>query len=262
MSAPVPYWSDGQVTLPLGKCETVLPGLPANSVDAIVTDPPYGLGFMGKKWDSPGKSFVERKADKRNTFDHVGGNHNPVDSADSARTQRVENRKFQAWCETWAVQCLRVLRPGGFMLAFGGTRTWHRLACAIEDAGFEIRDSTADLTGQDAPGLIWAYGSGFPKSLNAGRAVDMHVCEIPGRHCANQIPVKPRPGDHVCLASPLGEQWRGHGTAAKPAWEPIVVARKPMAGTLAANLLRYGTGALNVAACRVEHNEPPGKPSQ
>lgn len=107
---------------------------------------------MGKEWDSPGKSFVERKADRGNSWDHVGGNHNPTSAADQARTRRVEDQRFQAWCETWAAECLRVLKPGGYLAAFSSTRTYHRLACGVEDAGLEIRDS-----------LHWIYGSGFPK---------------------------------------------------------------------------------------------------
>jgi hypothetical protein len=122
---------------------------------------------MGKQWDAPGKSFVERRAETRNTFDHVGGNHNPTSSADAARTARSENRKAQDWHERWAREALRVLKPGGFLLASGGSRTYHRLACAIEDAGFEIRDRILHLRGGDAiaelgPEIDWLYGSGFP----------------------------------------------------------------------------------------------------
>jgi hypothetical protein len=147
--------------------------MPEASIDAIVTDPPYGLGFMGKAWDDlpPG--------------------------------------------EEWARECLRVLKPGGHLLAFGGTRTWHRLAVAVEDAGFEIRDSIA-----------WLYGSGFPKSHDVGKAL-------------------------VKAGADEAERWQGWGTALKPAFEPIVVGRKPLAGTVAANVLAHGTGALNIDACRV-----------
>lgn len=134
-----------------------------NSVDSVVTDPPYGLSFMGKKWDYDVPST-----------------------------------------EIWA-ECLRVLKPGGHLLAFAGTRTQHRMAVRIEDAGFEIRDMIA-----------WVYGSGFPKSRN------------------------------------LDGDWEGWGTALKPALEPITVARKPLIGTVAANVLAHGTGALNVDGCRVE----------
>ena len=145
-----PYWAsdDGDVQLHLGDCLDVLRTLPADSVDAIVTDPPYAFpgGFMGRAWDC-------------------------YDSP----------RKFQEWCQAWATEALRVLKPGGWMLAFGGTRTWHRLVCGVEDAGFEVRDSVADLTGQDAPGLMWIHGQGFPKSLDVsqghrqGRRDDRHA---------------------------------------------------------------------------------------
>jgi hypothetical protein len=141
------------VTVIHGDCIEVMRTLPADSIDSIVTDPPYGLGFMGKAWDAlpPGLE--------------------------------------------WAEECLRVLKPGGHLLAFGGTRTWHRLAVAIEDAGFEIRDSIA-----------WMYGTGMPK----GKAT------------------------------------------LKPAFEPVVMARKPLIGTLADNEARHDTGALNIDACRIE----------
>lgn len=172
-------------------------------VDSIATDPPYGLGFTGKQWDTPG-SFVERKPDRRQRFDHVGGNHNPTSPQDAARTRRVEGQKMQAWCEEWATLALALLKPGGHLVAFGGSRTFHRMICAIEDAGFEVRD-----------GLCWLYGTGFPKSHNIGD---------------------------------------GLGTALKPAWEPITLARKPLAEpTVAANVLRHGTGALNIDGCRIEH---------
>jgi site-specific DNA-methyltransferase (adenine-specific) len=170
-------------------------------VDSIVTDPPYGIGFMGKKWDTPG-SFVERKTDTTRTWDHVGGNHNPSNALDAARTRRREGVRFGRWCEDWASAAIDLLRPGGHLVAFGGTRTFHRLACAIEDAGFEIRDQ-----------IGWVFGSGFPKSRNVGN---------------------------------------GWGTALKPAWEPVCVARKPLIGTVAENVLQHGCGALNIDACRVE----------
>jgi site-specific DNA-methyltransferase (adenine-specific) len=212
-----PYWSDATCSLHLGDCPDVLAAMEPASVDAVVTDPPYSLSFMGREWD---------------TFTPAA---------------------FQAWCETWAAECLRVLKPGGHLLAFGGTRTWHRLACGIEDAGFEIRDSVADLTGREGPGLLWLYGSGFPKSANAERAIAVRTCILPGRHFATDlpVPVKRLPGDHVCPVTPESEPWEGWGTALKPAWEPIVVARKPLAGTVAGNVLEHGTGALNVDGCRV-----------
>lgn len=143
-------------------CLEVMRNMPSESVDAIVTDPPYGLNFMGKHWDYDVPSV-----------------------------------------ETWR-ECLRVLKPGGHLLSFSGTRTQHRMAVNIEDAGFEIRDMIA-----------WVYGSGFPKSHN------------------------------------LKDEWQGWGTALKPALEPITVARKPLIGTVAENVLAHGTGALNIEGCRV-----------
>ena len=153
----------------VGDCVEQMRTLEVNSVDAIVTDPPYGLEFMGKAWDGFGTPLG-----------------------------------FQTWSEQWAREAFRVLKPGGHLLAFGGTRMYHRLAVGIEDAGFEIRDT-----------LMWLYGSGFPKSRN------------------------------------LKGEWQGWGTALKPAVEPIVLARKPLIGTVAENVLTHGTGALNIDASRI-----------
>lgn len=145
-----------------GICENVLKSISDNSVDSIITDPPYGLKFMGKKWDYQ------------------------VPTVDQWR------------------ECLRVLKPGGYLVAFGGARTYHRLVLNIEDAGLEIRDQ-----------LMWIYGSGFPKSLN------------------------------------LRDEFAGKGTALKPAHEPIVLARKPLEGTVLENVIKYGTGVINIDNCRV-----------
>jgi len=160
-------FADDFVTIHHGDCLEVMPTLPADSIDAIVTDPPYGLSFMGRDWDHgvPGEHF-------------------------------------------WA-EALRVAKPGAHLLAFGGTRTFHRLACAIEDSGWEIRDT-----------LGWIYGSGFPKSLNIGN---------------------------------------GYGTALKPAYEPIILARKPLSSTVAANVQQWGTGALNIDASRIPTDEDFGR---
>jgi DNA modification methylase len=206
-----------------GDCLTLLAELPEGSVDAIVTDPPYGLGFMGKAWDDlpPG--------------------------------------------EEWAKACYRVLKPGGHLLAFGGTRTWHRLAVAVEDAGFEMRDSIA-----------WLYGSGFPKSLDVSKAIDKAAGatrEVTGERRWTSPKMDAGQGvsglrvsggfageyegERVSVpltapATPDAEKWQGWGTALKPAFEPIVVARKPLTGTVAANVLAHGTGGLNIDACRIE----------
>lgn len=143
--------TDEPIALAEGDCLSVLPELPDGCVDAVVTDPPYGLGFMGKKWDTPG-ALVEREADRSVTWDKVGGNHNPSNGVDQARTRCAESRRFGEWCDAWVPLLRRVLKPGGYLLAMGGTRTYHRLACAIEDAGLEVRDC-----------LMWVYGTGFPK---------------------------------------------------------------------------------------------------
>lgn len=268
-----------------GDCVEIMKMLPNDSIDSIVTDPPYGLGFMGKAWDAlpPGQD--------------------------------------------WAEECLRVLKPGGHLLAFGGTRTWHRLAVAVEDAGFEIRDSIA-----------WMYGSGFPKSLDISKAIDKengrkfedrfalgrHIRERRIAHGLSASDVNawfgyrdgcqhwerqdrsgarvPNLQDYAVLEDRLGlsseylplvarieaervilserpaygiggggilsghaagavakvstpanaaaQKWNGWGTALKPAFEPIVTGRKPLAGTVATNVLEFGTGAFNISASR------------
>lgn len=201
------------INLMHGDCLEVLRTLPDNSVDAVVTDPPYGLSFMGKRWDY-----------------------------DVPAT------------EVWA-ECLRVLKPGGHLLAFAGTRTQHRMAVRIEDAGFEIRDMIA-----------WVYGSGFPKSRDISK--DMDRIAGAAREVVGQISAPGMARTNVDqgaqnrstytfdkLGDPVTEaarQWQGWGTALKPALEPITVARKPLSeGTVAANVLAHGTGAINVDGCRV-----------
>ncbi|HET8883021.1 MAG TPA: site-specific DNA-methyltransferase [Solimonas sp.] len=181
----------------LGDCVQKMRTLPENSIDSVVTDPPYGLEFMGKDWDGANgfrRSLNANDADRDSVLGRMS-KRGPEYRAGAL---------FQDWCELWAREALRVLKPGGHLLAFSGARTYHRLACAIEDAGFEIRDQ-----------VMWVYGSGFPKSKN------------------------------------LADEWSGWGTALKPAHEPICVARKPLIGTVAANVLEHGTGALNIDACRV-----------
>jgi DNA modification methylase len=197
-----------------------------NSIDSIVTDPPYELNFMGKKWDSTGIAY-----------------------------------NVELWKEA-----LRVLKPGGHLLAFGSTRTYHRMTCAIEDAGLEIRDC-----------IQWIYGSGFPKSMDISKAIDKAAGaerEVVGRRYAAdgtpiggranavcnegwQRPWKDKPLEEqgqawiTAPATEAAKQWQGWGTALKPANEPIVVARKPIEGTVAENVLKWGTGGINIDGCRV-----------
>ena len=219
---------------------------PDESVDAIVTDPPYGLEFMGKEWDGADgfrRSLNAADAGRDNVFGR------------SSRTspEYRAGHIFQEWVELWAAEALRVLKPGGHMLAFGGSRTWHRLAAGIEDAGFEIRDSIA-----------WLYGSGFPKSLDVSKAIDKAAGaerEVIGRHpnaatsLGNGVNMDGGKAHEIVNvttpATDAAREWEGWGTALKPAFEPIVVARKPLAGTVAQNVLTHGTGALHIDACRI-----------
>ena len=195
------------IDLQKGDCKEVLKSLPDNSVDSIVTDPPYELGFMGKSWDSTG----------------------------------IANDATM-WSE-----CLRVLKPGGHLLAFSGTRTYHRMASAIEDAGFEVRDM-----------IEWVYGSGFPKSLNIGKAVDKIqgnerevVGDNPNRRDSRSSIVNVQ--SSKSLISKGTSEYEGWGTQLKPAHEPICMARKPLSEkSIAENCLKWGTGGINIDESRVE----------
>jgi DNA modification methylase len=201
-----------------GDCIEQMRQLPPNSVDSIVTDPPYELGFMGKSWDSTGIAY-----------------------------------SVKMWDEA-----LRVLKPGGHLLAFSGSRTYHRMACAIEDAGFEIRDQ-----------IMWVYGSGFPKSMDVSKAIDKQAGverEVVGQtmHARKGVAQaeerttvaagaygEARLGDVTIPTTDKAKQWVGWGTALKPAHEPIVLARKPLIGTVATNVIIHGTGALNIDGSRI-----------
>jgi site-specific DNA-methyltransferase (adenine-specific) len=234
----------------IGDCREVMTTMEPASVDAVVCDPPYGLEFMGKEWDrlsgdpnvgkARAKGFDEltgrpdqREGNKGGTWFgsrestapnyyrttnakcrkcgkwRISGGHDGKGNTlgckcadpDFPNIKASAARAMQEWHFTWVLEALRVLKPGGHLLAFGGSRTFHRLTVAIEDAGFEIRDC-----------LSWLYAQGFPKSMNIGD---------------------------------------GRGTALKPAWEPIIMARKPLIGTVAANMTAYGTGGLNIDACRI-----------
>lgn len=228
------YYRDDQVEVHSGDCRDVLATLPVNSVDSVVCDPPYDLltgksaGFMGSSWDATGVAFDP---------------------------------------ETWRA-VMRVMKPGGFLVAFGGSRTWHRLACAIEDAGFEIRESVA-----------WLHGEGMPKGIDVSKAIDKVAGverEIIGtKHGLPGYSLTDGNGDHRTYGRGLGntgtgeaecaitapatdaaKQWQGWNTSLKPSFEPAVVARKPLASkTVVENVLEHGTGALNIDACRIEAHD-------
>lgn len=219
-----------------GDCLSVMKGFPDNSFDCVITDPPYGLAFMGKEWDS----FRATRQTKNQFITNLGA---------GMRSQtRDELFNYQLWCEQWANELLRVMKPGAHLLAFGGTRTHHRMTCAIEDAGFEIRDC-----------LMWVYGSGFPKSLDVSKAIDKAAGHE--RNTAEHKRVDREQWrfetatPSLPAATPAAQQWDGWGTALKPAYEPIILARKPLSEpTVAANVLRWGTGGINVDGCRIEGN--------
>ncbi|ASR84987.1 DNA methylase [Mycobacterium phage Bunnies] len=252
-----PYYQDDEVTLYHGDCLDVLAELPDRSVDAVITDPPYGIRFMGKAWD--GADIEKRTQRGREVCPMPAGKGGPQGgyrsrAAEAGRYDLSANAAFGEWCEQWVSECLRILKPGGYMLVFGGSRTWHRLACAVEDAGFEVRDSIA-----------WLYGSGFPKSLDVSKAIDKaagaereatgtargHVPTDGGNFDDDNYQWRAVYERKDNPATDAAKQWQGWGTALKPAFEPIVVARKPLVGTVAANVLEHGTGALNIDACRV-----------
>ena len=185
-----------------------------NSVDAIVTDPPYDIGFMNKGWD---------------------------------KNSIVTNSDF--WKE-----CLRVLKPGGHLLAFSHSRTSHRQTTAVENAGFEIRDT-----------VLWLYGSGFPKSHNVSLSIDKkygHKNRGRAIPTASSFQASDKEQKNKLTANKVeaykaktdaGAEWKGWGTALKPAYEPVVLARKPLEGSVADNVIKYGTGAINIDDCRVPY---------
>jgi DNA modification methylase len=207
------------VTLLSGDCLDVMATLPENSVDTLVTDPPYGTAFMAKAWDVTGVAFRP---------------------------------------ETWAA-ALRVAKPGAILMAFGGTRTFHRLACAIEDAGWEIRDT-----------MMWVYGSGFPKSHDISKGIDRAAGaereRVPGGIGKKSGETYSKNGGYVAgeaisdaPATPVAVLWDGWGTALKPAWEPIILAMKPLDGTFAQNAQKWGVAGLWIDGGKVGTDILPGQ---
>jgi site-specific DNA-methyltransferase (adenine-specific) len=201
----------------------LLPELDKNSIDACISDFPYGLSFMDKKWDSFGS----------------------------------DPQKYQEWCRLVGIEIIRVLKPGAYLLTTSGTRTYHRLTCGLEDAGFEIRDC-----------LGWCYASGFPKSHDISKGFDKgkerkvigkknpmldNSIRKHGKDQTQMLAGKEYGGliDITEPVTPLAKQWQGWGTGLKPAWEPIVIARKSFIGTVCENVERYGVGGVNIDACRI-----------
>lgn len=244
-----------------GDCAEVMASMESDSVDAIVTDPPYGLAFMGAKWDSfnggSGNQTVnERQAEGRRYADENKGAPRYANSH-GKKVTRNEMVAFQEAMTPIFAEALRVAKPGAHLLCFGGTRTFHRMACAIENAGWEIRDC-----------IMWVYGSGFPKSMDVAKAIDKasgYVGKVIGERTVDvgmqgghMHAGRKSQQQQVRSLSDQAAEWEGWGTCLKPAWEPIIVARKPLDGTVANNVLKWGTGALNIDACRVPTSDKLG----
>lgn len=218
-------------------CFDKLQELPENSIHACVCDPPYGLAFMSRSWD------------------------------------QFEPKEYQEWCEKWASEVKRVLKPGGHIVSFSGNRTYHRLGCGIEDAGFRFRDEIATFR-QPLGKYNWAYGSGFPKSTDMSKAIDKRkdadrdeigVYTAPDGTPREDMDVNIQSGSYAdghdreqaknvktAPATPEAKKWDGWKTGLKPAHEPIAVARKPFDGATVDCVQEHGTGALNIDGCRVE----------
>ena len=249
------------IDLRLGDCLEVLKTIPDNSVDSVVTDPPYGIGFMNKEWDNPQKhqELIERETNR--SLERFEEGKSPVKGGFSKGVQpglpiggAKEGKWFQDWCELWARECYRILKPGGHALSFSAPRTYHRMATAFEDSGFQIRDQ-----------LMWVFGQGFPKSLNIGKAIDKiegNEREVVGETKAGKTALGQNSGwnqheNRTEIEVTKGNsEWEGWGTALKPAHEPIVMARKPLSEkSIAENVLKHGTGGINIDGSRIETSE-------
>jgi site-specific DNA-methyltransferase (adenine-specific) len=211
------YYQRFGVTVHHDDALSVLAGMPKDSVHTIATDPPHNLGFMGQSWDRPGSAARGYKTDGDLAVNPYGRARVEYGGTAYRQDPAELGQRYEDWCRQWASEALRVLVPGGHLAAFGGTRTAHRLACGLEKAGLELRDQIA-----------WLYGGGFPKSHDVAAAITRTSGEA------------------------AAEPWRGWGTALRPSHEPIILARKPLAGTVAQNAQTYGAGGLNINDCRVE----------
>lgn len=222
---PAPVISEARATVYLGDAVDLLPLLPESSIDALVTDPPYGLSFNGHSWDD------------------ASGFRECLPHLDTSAMSAPE--VFEEWCTAWAAGALHALKPGAYVAAFGGARTWHRMVRGLENAGFEIRDQIA-----------WLHTTGMPKSMDLAHAIDKHH----GAHRSNRI-VQTTDHDGVLGATrtvlskgtPVtddAQRWDGWGTALRPAFEPIIIARKPLEGTVVRNVLEHGVGGINIDGAR------------
>lgn len=247
----------GKIRLGCGDSRDLLKTLPDNSMDSIVTCPPYALVSIQKRFGKAGSAPAQHGSDGLYARASAGFMGQSWDTGETA------------FAVSFWEECLRVLKPGGHLVAFSGTRTYHRMAVAIEDAGFEIRDQ-----------LAWMYGSGFPKSHDVSKGIDKAAGaerpEIGSRKLTGTARIIGGQGgassgradelystkltrDSLSITGPATDaarEWQGWGTAIKPAWEPICLGRKPLSErTVAANVLRWGTGALNIDGCRIETND-------
>ena len=252
------------IDLRLGDCLEILKTLPDNSVDSVVVDPPYGLGFLNKEWDSPKKHKELIDRETKRSQERFEEGKSPVKGGFSKGVQpglaiggAKEGRWFQEWCELWGAECLRVLKPGGYILSFSAPRTYHRMATAFEEVGFQVRDQ-----------IMWIFGSGFPKSHNIGKAIQKQSGDVKvvgkktGMGTTGNSYVSNNEeyigGDKGVYKKEyddieINNQWEGWGTALKPAHEPICMARKPLSEkSIAENVLRWGTGGINIDASRIE----------
>lgn len=235
-----PVYEDGHVAVYLDECLRVLRSIPDASVHSVVCDPPYAIGARPVPKASsaaprPGDEDIDQDTEVRaREGDLMRSQMLGMQSANwherathSRGYADNDSSRFAAWCALWVTECLRILKPGGHLVAFGGARTWHRLAAAAEDAGFEIRDS-----------LVWFYATGFPKSMNVSVAIEKSIAVSDA-------------------ARATAHEWEGWGTTLKPAHEPIVLARKPLNRSVAETVTVHGTGALNIAAARIDRSSEP-----
>jgi len=256
-----------------GDCIEEMKKLPENSMDAIITDPPYGIGFMGKEWDNfkdvtfygrTTKGYENKVGLRSNGSIVKGGINSPATVAGDYDRSYNGSKSYQKFCNLWSNEAIRVLKPGGFMLVSCSTRMYHRMACGVEDVGFEIRDT-----------IMWLYGSGFPKSLNIGKQIDKiqgneredlgfqstHINRPQTENWKksnelmkhNKFKIEGvKTGGALQHITKGSSEYEGWGTALKPACELIVVARKPLSEkNVALNVLKWGTGGINIDECRI-----------